>query len=410
MQPQHQFQPLLQPQLQLQFQLLLQIWSPRFPGIWRLIVQARRQVLNKTQIASGTQQPAALADVSLSVEEDVSTHVDESPKSNSREVSRSGALAIAESERRDAENETRSPASRRSKAASACEMRATPMPQTELPSQPTVFSDVSPSKEQDSPVFVDQASQSNCKQVSRSGTLAVAERERRDAENEARSPAARRDTAASACETRLTPASQTELDGANAAEKADNKPVADAMCEDAASHDSELLGKDNRHASASGPHRPPKKSRAGALAVRASAAAEEGYQARLAEARRRRAEEAAARRALEEERMLLYSQDQEFQQSLLMDQLKALLERQGPLRKELEALDKDAEEAEKIQKHAAQRLAQFGGLNPRLAEDAARAAERLAAAAERRPDLVAELEEVEMEAAQKNELLAALLI
>lgn len=189
------------------------------------------------------------------------------------------------------------------------------------------------------------------------------------------------------------------------------RPV--AICENVSARDPAVVDHDIERAAASREHKTPKQSRAGALAVRASAAAEEEYQRRLAEARHRRAEEAAKKRAREEEQMLRYSQDQEFQQSLLMDQLKVLTERRDTLRKELEALDAKVQVAKNIQRHAAQRLAQFGGngpLNPQLAQDSERATEQLAAAAERRPDLVAELEEVEMEVAQKNELLAVLLI
>lgn len=165
--------------------------------------------------------------------------------------------------------------------------------------------------------------------------------------------------------------------------------------------------------------RPKAASRSGMLALTALAAADEAAQQRHAEATRRRQEEEAAARekeqelaaaalARQEELLLRQAQDQEFQQSLLMDQLKDLMAREKVLAAEAKALALEAEEAEATRRNALQRLERFGE-NPRLSEEAARSEERLLTARQRQETVVEELDAVSASLQHSNELLAVVL-
>jgi len=118
--------------------------------------------------------------------------------------------------------------------------------------------------------------------------------------------------------------------------------------------------------------------------------------------------EAAAARALDEDRLLRQDQENEFQQSLLMDQLKDQIAAEECLQREADALEVEIDECEKIHGHATQRLERFGE-NPRFVEEASRAAERLDSLRAKLDGVHNELAEVKVHMATKNELLAALL-
>jgi len=153
---------------------------------------------------------------------------------------------------------------------------------------------------------------------------------------------------------------------------------------------------------------PPRSSASGALALRVQAARAEAEERQRAEALQREQEAAAAARARQEEVWLRQAQDQEFQQSLLMDQLKDLMARQTQLREETRQLEVEAEEAGAMCTRAAERLQRFGA-NPRREEEVHQGTERRVAAEARLAELAAQLAELGWQIEEKNELLAAML-
>jgi len=150
-------------------------------------------------------------------------------------------------------------------------------------------------------------------------------------------------------------------------------------------------------------------SRTGALAVQAKAAAEEAAKRRCMEAKRIQEEEALAQRLREEESTLIQRQDQEFHQSLLMDQLKDLLARQRELAAAVARSEADVEESSARCLHAEQRLVRFGD-NPRLAEEAQKAGAQRDEASARLDAERTELADVDAQVAHHNEILTAAMI
>jgi len=144
----------------------------------------------------------------------------------------------------------------------------------------------------------------------------------------------------------------------------------------------------------------------GALAVQAKAAADEAAKRRCMEAQRIREEEALAQRLREEEATLIQRQDQEFHQSLLMDQLKDLLARQRELAASIALSKAEVEESTARCLHAEQRLERFGD-NPRLAEEAQKAAAQRNEASARLDAEQTELADVDAKVADHNEILTA---
>jgi len=147
----------------------------------------------------------------------------------------------------------------------------------------------------------------------------------------------------------------------------------------------------------------------GALALQAKAAADEAAKRRCMEAKRIREEEALAQRLREEEATLIQRQDQEFHQSLLMDQLKDLLARQGELAVAVARSQADVEESTARCLHAEQRLGRFGE-NPRLAAEAQKAAAQRDEASARLDAERTELADADTQVAQHNEILTAAMI
>jgi len=147
----------------------------------------------------------------------------------------------------------------------------------------------------------------------------------------------------------------------------------------------------------------------GALALQAKAAADEAAKRRCMEAKRIREEEALAQRLREEDATLIQRQDQEFHQSLLMDQLKDLLARQGELAVAVARSQADVEESTARCLHAEQRLGRFGE-NPRLAAEAQKAAAQRDEASARLDAERTELADVDAQMANHNEILTAAMI
>jgi len=121
----------------------------------------------------------------------------------------------------------------------------------------------------------------------------------------------------------------------------------------------------------------------------------------------RKEAEAAVELERQEDRMLRHSQDQEYHQSLLQDQMKDLTARQKALRTELEVAAPEVAEKENSLRNVQQRLERFGE-NPRLKEEISRSEARLEELRPRCADLEQELSQVEASIKNNTELLAAM--
>lgn len=154
--------------------------------------------------------------------------------------------------------------------------------------------------------------------------------------------------------------------------------------------------------------KPRRTSRTGALALATLAAAKAAEAKRLEMRKLEEEEVAMVAQALADNRTLRQSQDQEFQISLLTDELKDLLARRAELHASSERVAASIEEAEQRKQKAEQRLARFGE-NPRLREEVRVAEASRVEASACREEADAKAERLDALILEKNGLLVALL-
>lgn len=155
--------------------------------------------------------------------------------------------------------------------------------------------------------------------------------------------------------------------------------------------------------------------RSGALALEALRAQKAVQDAKDAAVREKEELERSAQAALEQDRLLRFSQDQEFQQSLLTDEIKSLVNRRDILQLEFDNSTREIREATSAQENATGRLERYssedsGTANPRLLELLQRAEATLRSAQDRNHTVSEELEEIGYQIAEKSGLLEACLM